>query len=292
MSHEPDEKDILENWLSVKRGSKVTIIHPKRGVKRKLVDMAAENAIMAAQRENQRQLEDDTESAEDLSDLREVLGMEKTPHRIETYDISNTQGIESVGSMVVFEGGVPAKSQYRRFRIRTGDTPDDYRMMHEVILRRLVQSASGDPKFEVLPDLIVIDGGKGQLHSALQAMADAGRSLPIISLAKRLEEVYTPASTHPILLPRTSRALRLLQRTRDEAHRFALSYHQKLRDKAAKKSILDGVPGIGDARRKALVRKFGSVMGVKQASIEELTAVPGMTKSTAQAVYDALHTDE
>ena len=368
VSHDPAEREIIERLLSLKRGSKVRLAHPRRGHKRRLVEMAAENAALAMARSGSG--DEQEEAAKDLEALRQALGLPEAPARIEAYDISNVQGKEAVGSMVVFERGVPAKSRYRRFKIRTSDQPDDCAMMREVLTRRLAQVAAGDPKFAPLPDLILVDGGRGQLNAALEAVssqrpaassqppaassqqpgtrsqwpgasaetsapekpvtqgelpprpqAGEGRGegvtarertalrqaqdesagsqpsaishqpfgIPVISLAKRLEEIYTPASAHPLLLPRESRALRLLQRIRDEAHRFALSYHHKLREKTVRKSVLDSIPGIGAQRRKALIRKFGSVAGVRRASLEELLCVPGMMRSTAQAVYEALH---
>lgn len=332
VSHLPPESDVIEDWLSLKRGSRVKVIHPKRGEKRKLVEMAAENAILAADRERSRAYKAEDEAAKDLEALREVLHLSEIPARIETYDISNIQGREAVGSMVVFERGVPAKSQYRRFKIRTGESPDDYGMMREVLMRRFAQAKSGDPKFSSLPDLILVDGGRGQLNAAVAAMADGQWSMgdgqtghepsairesaetgdcrrettdpeeasesavcrlqstvPVVSLAKRLEEVYTADSAEPMLLPRESPALRLLQRMRDEAHRFAVAYHHKLREKTVRKSVLDEIPGIGPTRRKSLIRKFGSAAGVRRASVEELLSVPGMSRSVAQAVYDALN---
>lgn len=299
VSHEPPESPVLEEWLSMGRGARVHLSHPQRGEKRRLVEMAAENAALAMERERTRAYQSQDEAARDLDTLQEALDLSEPPDRIETYDISNIQGREAVGSMVVFEHGIPAKSQYRRFKIRVGDQPDDYGMMREVIARRLANAASGDPKFSKLPDLMLIDGGRGQLNAALEAvangewrMADEPSTIShqplVISLAKRLEEVYLPDRAEPILLSRESPALRLLQRMRDEAHRFALAYHHKLREKTVRKSLLDDIPGIGDVRRKALIRKFGSVAGVRRATLDELLSVKGMTRSAAQAVTDAL----
>ncbi|MHB0912833.1 MAG: excinuclease ABC subunit UvrC [Armatimonadota bacterium] len=272
VSHEPDDKEVIEEWLSATRGSRVRITRPQRGEKAKLVALALENAAMAVSREG-----------EDLQALAEALGLDAAPARIEAFDISNIQGTETVASMVVFEGGAPAKSQYRRFKIKSVTGPDDYASMREVIRRRLE-----DPR---QPDLMLIDGGRGQLNSALDAMREAGREVPVVSLAKRMEEIYTPERSQPILLPRDSGALRLLQRIRDEAHRFALAYHHKLREKGMKRSLLDSVPGVGETRRKALIRRFGSVVGVREASVEEIAAVPGVPQNVAEAVYDALHRD-
>ncbi len=266
--------------------------------------MAAQNAALAAERERSGESKAEEDALADLESLREALDLPEPPARIEAYDISNIQGTEAVGSMVVFQNGKPAKSQYRRFKIRVGDQPDDYAMMREVLTRRFARARDGDPKFASLPDLVLVDGGRGQLNAALEALSaissqplavsggKPGKSeIAVLALAKRLEEIYTPQSGEPVLLPRESPALRLLQRIRDEAHRFALAYHHKLREKTVRRggSVLDSIPGIGDARRKALIRKFGSVAGVKRASLEELLAVPGMTRTTAEAVYDTVH---
>lgn len=288
LSHMPPDADVIQEWLTIKRSKKARLICPQRGAKKRLVEMAASNAAMSAQRETGIQAQDENESALDLEELREVLGLAEIPKRIEAYDISNIQGKEAVGSMVVFKDGRAAKSLYRRFKIRSGDTPDDYAMMREVILRRAARSREGDKKFTD-PDLMLIDGGKGQLGAAVGALEEAEMSFTVISIAKRLEEVFTRPDGEPIILPRDSRALRLLQRLRDEAHRFALDYHRKLRSKKSTKSVLDGIPGIGSVRRKALIKRFGSVAGVRKASLEEFLAVPGMTRATAEAVCEALN---
>ncbi|MDM7913499.1 MAG: excinuclease ABC subunit UvrC, partial [Methanotrichaceae archaeon] len=251
LSHIPPVVGVLQEWLSVRRGTRVRLICPKIGPKRKIVEMAIQNARLAAEREADAQALKDAASKEDLEELREVLGLPEIPERIEAYDISNIQGKEAVGSMVVVQNGKPANSLYRRFKIRTGDTPDDYAMMREVLLRRLARL--DDPKFP-RPDLMVIDGGRGQLNAALAALSQAGADIQVVSLAKRMEEIYVPGQEEPILLARNAASLRLLQRLRDEAHRFALAYHQKLRGKSATKSVLDSIPGIGDTRRKALIR--------------------------------------
>ncbi len=302
VSHKPEEWTVLEDWLTLKRGNRVDIHHPQRGEKKRLIEMAHENAqLLAAQ-----QHDEESRNQDNLLDLAEAIGMEELPNRIEAYDISNLQGTETVASMVVFEGGVPAKAEYRRFKIRTVDGPNDYASMKEAIRRRFT-AAADNPKFVKLPDLVVIDGGKGQLSAALEGLDEAsGRAgdgesrgetiltnhesrIMFISLAKQFEEVFLPGQSDPILLPRNAPALRLLQRIRDEAHRFALSYHHKLRSKTATKSVLDSIPGIGNERRKALIKKFGSLAGVKAASLEDLIAAPGMNRKTAEAVYEALH---
>ena len=307
VSHIPTDYDILREWLAVRRGTRVMLLQPQRGEKKRLVEMAAENAAQTAERERSMETMSEDQAEADLEVLMETLELPELPKRIEAYDISNIQGQEAVGSMVVFEGGLPAKSHYRRFKIRVSGRPDDYGMMREVLMRRLAKAASGDKKFLPLPKLILVDGGRGQLNAALEAMANDQWSMVneesgheplaishqpyVVSLAKRLEEVYTPASAEPLLLPRESPALKLLQRMRDEAHRFALAYHQNLRKKTMRKSVLDGIPGIGDSRRKALIRKFGSLAGVKRASLEELMTVPGITRPVAEKLHETLHAE-
>ncbi len=288
VSHKPEEWTVLEDWLTLRRGTKVEIHHPQRGEKRRLIEMAQENAqLLAAQRHDE-----ESRNQDNLLDLAAAIDMETPPERIEAYDISNLQGTETVASMVVFEGGVPAKAEYRRFKIRTVDGPNDYASMKEAIRRRFA-AALDNPKFARLPDLVVIDGGKGQLSAALEAyesveMPDGQRNSTFISLAKQFEEIFL-ATGESVTLPRGAPALRLLQRVRDEAHRFALSYHHKLREKSATKSVLDSIPGIGNERRKALIKRFGSLAGVRAASVEDLVAAPGMNRKTAESVYEALH---
>ncbi|MHB1458508.1 MAG: excinuclease ABC subunit UvrC [Armatimonadota bacterium] len=286
LSHEPIEYETLKEWLSSKRKTKVSLIIPKRGEKHNLVKMALENAVDAIERENQLKMSSDATSADDLDDLQQVLDLESAPLRIEAFDNSNTQGTEAVSSMIVFVNGKPDKSQYRRFKIHMTTQPDDYANMREVVSRRFTEYSADNEKFAVLPDLLLIDGGIGQLGAAQDAMKERGFDIPMISLAKRFEEIYTTTSTQPLLLPRDSRALRLLQRIRDEAHRFAVTYHKTLRDKSVRRSTLDSIPGVGDMRRKALIKKFGSVAGIKKASLEEIESVSGINKNVAQVIYD------
>jgi excinuclease ABC subunit C len=289
LSHQPPETAVMEEWLSGKRGTRVHLTCPQRGEKRHLVEMAAENARLTAERRHEHESHDEDMGVAACEALGAILDMEVRPSRIEAYDISNTQGTEAVGSMVVFVDGLPAKSEYRRFKIKTIDQPDDYGMMREVLRRRLMAATNGDPKFETLPDLMLIDGGKGQLNVAVEVRAEMGYEIPLASLAKRLEEIYTPRSAKPILLGRESEALRLLQRIRDEAHRFAITFHRNLRDKASRKSLLDDIPGVGDFRRKALVHKFGSVVGIRRATVEEIASVSGINQALAQTIYDYLN---
>lgn len=291
LSHEPAEVEMIREWLTLKREMKVSLITPKRGEKRNLVKMAMENAVDAIERDHQLRMSSDATSADDLNDLSEVLSLDAQPKRIEAFDNSNIQGTDAVSSMVVFVDGKPEKSQYRRFKIRMTSQPDDYANMRESISRRFAEYSAGNNKFTILPDLILIDGGIGQLNAARIAMDEQGFIIPMVSLAKRFEEIYTTTSTKPLLLPRDSRALRLLQRIRDEAHRFAVTYHKTLRDKSIRKSILDNIPGVGDVRRKALIRKFGSVTGIKGASLEEIESVSGISKNVAQSIYDFLNAE-
>ncbi|MCE3235027.1 MAG: UvrABC system protein, partial [Vampirovibrio sp.] len=225
-----------------------------------------------------------------LMELQEALGLPEFPARMECYDISHFQGSQTVASMVVFTNGVPDKKEYRRFKIQTAEgAPDDFKSMHEVITRRFTRALQGEPGWAE-PDLVIIDGGKGQLSSAVQALRDLGiQEQPIISLAKKFEEVFLPEQSRPILLPRDSGALFVLQQIRDEAHRFAITYHRDLRGKKTMESALDTISGIGEKRKQKLLNHFGSIGKIKSASVEELAAVPGLNPSVAQNIYNALH---
>lgn len=304
LSHETGEETVLTEWLSSKRGRKVVMRTPKRGEKKRLVDMVTHNAsLVLGEREatRSRRLER-VESA--LQELQEVLGLPAPPRRIEAFDISNTQGTEAVGSMVVFVEGAPANSEYRRFKIRDIQGPDDYAMMHQVVTRRFLRGrkeqeelaemtpeerkeAAKQAKFAVLPDLVLIDGGKGQLAVARDALRELDlEDIPTIGLAERLEEVYTEETGDPIVLDRSSYALHLLQQIRDEAHRFALNYHRHLRQKGQSRSVLDSIEGIGPKRKRALLKAFGSVKGIRQATLEEIkAAVPGLPTAVAERIY-------
>jgi len=286
VSEELPENDILKEWLRMRRGGAISIIHPKRGEKRRLIELATKNAELAVQREIGVAEADETQRQEMLRSLAEVLSLTSVPHRIEAYDIANIQGQDAVGSMVVFEDGAPAKSEYRRFKIRSLSTPDDYGMMREVLRRRFARRTQSDEKFAKLPDLLLVDGGKGQLNVALEVIAESGLNIPAVGLAKQFEEIYTPRTEFPIVLARNSPALQMLQRIRNEAHRFAQAYHHKLTQKKVRESVLDEIPGVGPRRRKALVRHFGSVARVRQASLEQLMQVPGITEPVARAIYD------
>lgn len=286
-----EEPDVLESWLTDLRGSRVYLHVPQRGPKKQLVDMVMENARTVLQVVRSRQERQDADISEALRQLEEVLGLEGPPGRIEAYDISNTQGKEIVASMVVMHDGRLVGDEYRRFRIRdVEDGPNDYLSMQEVIRRRftrgLKEKEEGeDGKFAHFPDLVMVDGGKGQLSAALAVRNELGLDIPFIGLAERYEEVYVEGRSEPVNLPRNTKGSLLLQRLRDEAHRFALTYHRNLRGKASRGSILDQIPGIGPKRKKALLRHFGTVKAIRQATIEELAQVEGINRKVAQDIY-------
>jgi excinuclease ABC subunit C len=252
--------------------------------------MVADNAREALEEHKLRWMNDQQKTTGALKELQEALDLPETPNRIECYDISNIQGTNAVGSMVVFERGKPRNAEYRRFKIKTIEGANDFAMMAEMLRRRFKRADAQDESFAALPDLIIVDGGKGQLHAAQEALAEVGRGdIPLVSLAKRLEEIFVPGRKESVLLPRTSQALYLVQRIRDEAHRFAITYHRNVRQKASVRSQIDSVPGIGDARRKALIKTFGSVRGIKAAGVDEIAAVPGMNRKLAETVKEHLH---
>ncbi len=285
-----DETAIIQSWLRQRKGRKVEIQVPVRGDKKKLVEMATENAVHALDqiKAEMRAKLGNTERA--LGELAEALGLPEPPQRIECFDISNTQGENQVASMVVCEKGQMNKQEYRRFKIKRGDTtPNDYASMREVIARRLTEAKAGNPKFSRLPDLLIVDGGRGQVTSAVSAMDETGVAVPVAGLAKQFEHLFLPNEPDPVILPRNSQALYLVQRIRDEAHRFANTFQAQVRDKRATRSLLDDIPGIGPKRRKALQLHFGSVSKMKAATLAELAAAPGMNLKLAETVYDYLH---
>ena len=265
--------------------SKVSIIKPKKGDKKKLYDMAKQNAVMYIEKFVEKDKRDNDYTVGAVTQLGEILNLKNRPSKIECYDISNIGGALSVASMVSFVEGEPRKSYYRKFKIKTVSGSDDFASMQEVIIRRLSEVSKGenDPSFGILPDLIVVDGGKGQLSNAVQAIKKMGYDIPVISLAKREEEVYVPNRGEPLIIPRTHNALKLLQRVRDESHRFAITFHRSLRNKVS--SILEEIDGIGEKKRKALYRHYKSIEVIKNASIEELERVPGITKQNAINIY-------
>jgi len=285
----PEEWEVLQELFSEQNGRKVYLLCPKRGEKKQLLDMAQENAMQERMRREKRDQEAYEHTRAALAELCAVCGLSEPPHRIEGYDISNIQGVYSVASMVVFEDGKPAKHAYRRFRIKTVEGANDFASHAEVLTRRFMRQKQGDDKFLAMPDLIMIDGGKGQLSSACEALDALGISLPICSLAEREEEIYLPNREAPIRLPRTSGALQTLQRLRDEAHRFAITYHRSLRSKKSLGSVLEEIEGVGPKRRTALLRHFKTMEAMEKATLEELSAVSGVTKPAALAVFNFLH---
>ena len=303
--HKPiSDTAAIEEWLTRKRQSKVQIHVPQRGEKRKLAQMVADNASQALEQLTIRRIHEETNNTSAMDELQEALSLPNVPRRIECYDISNTQGTNSVGSMVVFEDGKPKTSHYRRFKIKTVEGPDDYSSMKEVLTRRFKRlsdsrkanksngseqasenGAKNNEAWGIIPDLVIIDGGKGHLGAALQVFLELGiDDVPLSSLAKENEELFVPYSPDGIILPRTSQALFLVQRVRDEAHRFAITFHRQRRSKHNIQSAMDLVPGIGPKRKRMLMRKFGSLKGVREAPLEDIAAVPGMTMKTARAL--------
>jgi excinuclease ABC subunit C len=255
--------------------------------------MTAESAAENLAQDRLRWLTDEQKMTAALSELQDALGLSGWPRRIECFDISNTQGTNSVASMVVFEDARPKKSDYRKFAIKTVDGPNDFASMNEVIGRRFKRLQTPDATdaagWSAWPDLIIVDGGKGQLGAALEALRALNLdNLPIVGLAKQNEELYLPNRRDPVILPRDAQALYLVQRVRDEAHRFALTYHRQKRTSAGLKSSLDDVHGIGPKRKKQLIAHFGSVKQIKQATVEEVSAAPGMTRDIAERVKAAL----
>ena len=310
-----EDAEVIETWLSEKRGGKVETFVPKRGEKRKLVLMVAENAGHGLERVKAKWAADSELMGGAMEELQEELSLPNLPLRMECYDVSHIQGTNTVASMVVFQDGKPLSSHYRRFKIKTVEGNDDFASMREVLTRRFkrLQKArgeasngavqeerpeeqdrpegkagkAGDDSFGEVPDLVLIDGGKGQLSSAVQVFLDLGiRDIPLASLAKREEELFIPQNPDPILLPRNSKGLFLVQRIRDEAHRFAITFHRKRRQKSSIQSAMDLIPGIGPKRKRMLIRQFGSLKGVREATTEEIAAAPGMTLKLAEKVKE------
>ena len=299
----PEGREALEAMLSEKRGARVEIRVARRGEKRRLVEMAQENAAEALTTLKARWLSDRTKTATALDELREELSLPDVPRRIECYDNSNIQGTSPVAGMVVFLDGRPAPRQYRKFRIKTVEGADDFATMREVLRRRFKRAAgrierraletgetdasADDGDAWDLPDLVIVDGGKGQLRAAAEVMRELGvYDIPAVGLAKRHEELFAPGEDAPIILPRGSEALYLVQRVRDEAHRFAVAYHRRVRGKAATASALDSVPGVGPRRKRALLRKFGSLKAVREAAVDDIASTPGYTRALAERVKE------
>lgn len=298
LPQEIQETRIIKEWLNSRRGGeKVKIVIPKRGQKRDLVKMAAENAAETLNSLQAQWGADKHRQEQALAEIQEHLNLPGPPNRIECYDISNTQGTAITASMVVFEQGVPQKSLYRRFNIRTVTGPDDFASMEEALRRRFnrwqtAQEKAKEPgykpdrSFSALPDLLIVDGGKGQLNRAVKVLEqfDLTPKIPVVGLAKREEEIFVPGKSRSILLPRKSEGLYLVQRVRDEAHRFAITAHRKRRSKLGMASQLDAIPGIGPNRRNALLKHFGSIDAIRKASEEELASAPKMNANLAEAV--------
>ena len=292
VEHPLEDTKAIEIWLRGKRSGAVQIHVPQRGEKRRLIHMVSENASQGLQQLRLKQMADHEAMDSAMEELREALNLPRLPKRIECYDISNIQGTNPVGSMVVFQNGKPKNSDYRRFKIKSVNGIDDYSMMREMLTRRfkrLEQHAKEDSgsdtknnKWGAIPDLVLIDGGKGHLGAALNVFLDLGiRDIPLASLAKENEELFVPQTPEPIILPSASQGMYLVQRARDEAHRFAITFHRARRSKKSVQSALDLVPGIGPKRKRMLLRRFGSIKGIQEASPEQLGAVPGITLSLA-----------
>ncbi|MBE7469416.1 MAG: excinuclease ABC subunit C [Anaerolineae bacterium] len=307
LPEEVDELMIIRDWLKSKRGADVTLKVPRQGQQKELLEMVAQNAAETLAHLRARWAADESKQTEGLAELQQALDLPEPPLRIECYDISTLQGTNTVGSMVVFQKGVPRKSDYRRFKIQSVKGQDDFASMQEMLRRRFKRMSdegySPNPtpdtrhltpdtenSWALIPDLVIIDGGKGQLNAALEVLDEyeLRDAVAIIGLAKREEEIFLPDISEPVILPRHSQALFLIQRVRDEAHRFGLTYHRNLRGKSAVHSSLDEIEGIGPKRRRALLKKFGSLDAIRAASIEELLTVPGMTRSAAEKLKSDL----
>src|SRR5712691_4774281 len=302
---EPDDRAVIQAWLREKRKGAVTITTPKRGEKLRLIEMVKQNAKEVLEQQRIKWLTDSQKTQLALEELQEALNLAAPPQRIECYDISNTQGTNSVGAMVVFEAGRPKNSEYRRFKIKSVEGPDDFASHQEVLRRRFRTVAASTKQVQgeepqaveeelapqlqhdwAMPNLIIIDGGKGQLSAAMEVLQELHIDVPTVGLAKENEEIFTPGSPDPILLPRSSQGLYMVQRIRDEAHRFGITYHRKLRSDRTFKSVLDEIPDIGPKRKKALMKHFGSIRAISAASIDDLAALDGMTRDAAEKVKE------
>ena len=300
LQHELDDHDLISTWLKESRGGPVKLLYPKRGQNKKLLDIVAENASQGLTQSRVKWLNNADVIHHAVADLQEELSLPAPPQRMECYDISHIQGSSLVGSMVVFQDGRPKPAHYRRFKIKSVDGVDDYASMREMLRRRFRRLAASRAKAQqqeelsrdtwgIVPDLVLIDGGKGHLSAALEVFLELGLDdVPLASLAKENEWLYVPHTAEPIALPRDSQALHLVQRLRDEAHRFAITYHRSLRSKSSLKSSIDMVTGIGPKRKRMLLRKFGSIQAIKEAPLDEIAAVPGLTRSLAVRLKQTL----
>ncbi len=305
----PDEVDVLTEWLGGRREGRTTIAVPERGAKRRLLEVVTQNAREQFQRHKLRRASDFGARSRALTELSNVLGLEQPPLRIECYDISNLGPMDKVGSMVVFEDGLPKRSDYRRFEIKGVAGQDDFASMEEMLRRRfgrltvetegdgrrrgaVADAEGGRPRrrrFAYPPSLIVVDGGRGQLSVAMRVLEDAGLHIPAVGLAKRLEEIYFPDRPDPLLIPRGSESLFVLQHLRDEAHRFAITYHREKRGRRALASPLDDIPGVGPTRKRSLLKRFGSLAKLRQADPEQIAQTPGIGPELARTIHDRLH---
>lgn len=304
---EVEDEESVKTWLRGLAGRTVRLSVPLRGERRRMVQLASDNARQALANVRDQWSRDEERLSEALLELQDHLQLPNLPQRIECYDISNIQGTSSVGSMVVFDAGQPKKSDYKRFQIKTVIGANDFASMQEVLSRRFKRAEPADPPrlpvdggpvppqvegqrrsdggWADLPDLVIIDGGRGQLSAALEVFDELSMTeIPVVGLAKEREEIFLPGRIQPILLPRGSQSLFLVQRVRDEAHRFAISYHRRLRGKRSLGSELDRIPGVGPARKRALMRKFGSVRAIREADLDALLAVPGVSRAAAEAI--------
>ena len=297
----PDDMDTYTEWLCGMRGNAVDIRIPQRGDKRSLHETVTMNAREEFTRQRMKRASDHNARSKALSEIQDLLRLPEAPLRIECYDMAHLHGTDYVGSMVVLEDGLPAKREYRRFKIKTVEGNDDYAAMKEVLTRRLSayieerDEPTGDKpgRFAYPPQLLLVDGGKGQLSVAIEVVKELGLEdeIPVASLAKKFEEVFIPGQSHPVNVPRGSEALYMLQRIRDEAHRFANSFHRELRDKRMKESVLDGIAGLGESRRQRLLKELGTLKAVKEAPLEQLQALPWLPDAVALAVFHKIHGD-
>jgi len=294
----PDSPEVWSEWLAYRREAKASLRVPQRGAKRRLMETARANAREEFTRHRLKRQSDHNARAQALRSLQEQLGLPEAPLRIECYDMSHIQGTDYVGSMVVVEDGLPKKSEYRRFKIRTVDGNNDFAAMAEVLERRLKnyladrnRPVEERGRFAYPPNLIVVDGGKGQLSASVAVLRELGLDgeIPVVSLAKQFEEVFVPGKSEPVRIPRQSEALYLLQRLRDESHRFAITYHRQLRGKRMTQSALDGIAGLGPTRKARLVKELGGVNAVKKATEDELRSLSWLPDEVAMNVYAHLH---
>lgn len=287
-----EDKEVVKEWLRSKRGGAVKIQVPRRGVKKQLVDIAAENARQGWEQLKIKEMTAPRSTDAALGEIEKELKLRKKPVRMEAYDISNIQGTSAVGSMVVFEDGRPKPAHYRRFKIKTVSGANDYAMLQEVLRRRFKRGKNADGSdtttWGIMPDLVLIDGGKGQLNAALEVLKESGVDIPAAGLAKEKEEIFLPGRKSPVVLPKSSPGLQILQNIRDEAHRFAISYYARVHRKKTFTSVLDNVPRIGPRRKSALMQHFGSIPRIREASVDELVAATGMTYDQAKKIKEYL----